>query len=101
LLENKKTTEFRFQSFYVFVSIMVEATRVELVSKHILQKLSTCLFCFIVSGINWKQTTDQFLSCMSLLLPAQPMITASCFVCWLGGGAGNRTAFSLGHNDYL
>ena len=32
------------------------------------------------SGINWKQTTDQFLSCMCLLLPAQPMVTASCFV---------------------
>src|SRR5438045_1365470 len=34
----------------------------------------------LFSGINWEQTTDQFLSCMSLLLPAQPMITASCFV---------------------
>lgn len=40
----------------------VEVTRVELVSKHILQKLSTCLFCFEVSGNNWEQTTDHFLS---------------------------------------
>lgn len=36
----------------------VEVRRVELLSKHILQKLSTCLFCFIVSEINWEQTTD-------------------------------------------
>ena len=48
----------------------VEVTGIEPVSKHILQKLSTCLFCFEVSGINWtrllrlsgsgerKQTTD-------------------------------------------
>lgn len=36
----------------------VEVRRVELLSKHILQKLSTCLFCFIVSETNWRQTTD-------------------------------------------
>lgn len=40
----------------------VEVRRVELLSKHILQKLSTCLFCFIFSGSNWKQTTDYLLS---------------------------------------
>jgi len=44
----------------------VETTRIELVSKHILQKLSTCLFCFDLSGTNWKQTTDQFLSWIDL-----------------------------------
>jgi len=31
----------------------VEVTRIELVSKHVLQKSSTCLFCFVVSGIDW------------------------------------------------
>lgn len=32
----------------------VEARRIELLSKHILQKLSTCLFHFEFSGINWE-----------------------------------------------
>lgn len=32
----------------------VEATGLEPVSKHILQKLSTCLFHFDLSGINWE-----------------------------------------------
>ncbi len=36
----------------------VEATGFEPVSKHILQKLSTCLLCFIVSEVNWERTTD-------------------------------------------
>jgi hypothetical protein len=44
----------------------VEATGIEPVSKHIPQKLSTCLFCFGLSGTNWKQTTDLFLSWMVL-----------------------------------
>ena len=61
-------------------SKVVEVTRVELVSKHILQKPSTCLFCFGLSGINWEQTTDQFLSWISLLLQSQPSVAASCFV---------------------
>ena len=46
--------------------ISVEATGVEPVSKHIRRKLSTCLFYFVMSGSNWKQTTDYFLSCMVL-----------------------------------
>ena len=48
-----------------FKGKIVEATRIELVSKHILQKSSTCLFYFSMSGINWEQTTDQFLSWIS------------------------------------
>lgn len=47
-------------------SYLVEATGVEPVSKHILQKLSTCLLDFGVSGMNWKPTTDSFLSCIVL-----------------------------------
>lgn len=41
---------------------LVEATGIEPVSKHILQKLSTCLSCFVLSGRNWKPATDYFLS---------------------------------------
>lgn len=40
------------------LSAQVEVTGFEPVSKHILQKLSTCLFCFELSETNWKQTTD-------------------------------------------
>jgi len=36
------------EHFYSF--FQVEATGIEPVSKHILQKLSTCLFCFIFFG---------------------------------------------------
>ncbi len=43
--------------------IKVEARRVELLSKHIPQKLSTCLSCFSLSGRDWKLATDHFLSC--------------------------------------
>lgn len=32
---------------------LVEATGLEPVSKHILQKLSTCLFHFVLSEVNW------------------------------------------------
>ena len=41
---------------------LVEATGLEPVSKHILQKLSTCLFHFILSEVNWEWTTDLPLS---------------------------------------
>jgi len=56
----------------------VEATRIELVSKHILQKLSTCLSRFKVSESNWNRTTDYFLSWIVLsnshsLLLQQPV----------------------------
>ena len=40
----------------------VEARRIELLSKHILQKLSTCLSCFVLSGSDWKRATDYLLS---------------------------------------
>ena len=33
---------------------LVEATGLEPVSKHILQKLSTCLFHFVLSEVNWE-----------------------------------------------
>ena len=40
------------------------------------------VLCF--SGTDWKQTTDQFLSCIpgcpGLKQPAQPLVAASCFV---------------------
>jgi hypothetical protein len=44
----------QFAALATFDRNKVEVTRVELVSKHILQKPSTCLFYFSVSGINWE-----------------------------------------------
>ena len=61
----KATANHRFAAACIFLhSNPVEVTGIEPVSKHILQKPSTCLFCFRVSGSDWKQTTDQFLSCI-------------------------------------
>jgi site-specific DNA recombinase len=78
----------------------VETTGIEPVSKHILQKLSTCLFCFGFSGSNWKQTTDHFLSCIVFcyshsLLQQHPVL----FV--IGRGSGQQDCLPPGHNDYL
>jgi hypothetical protein len=46
--------------------LSVEARRIELLSKHIHQKLSTCLSCFDLSGNNWEPATDYFRSWMVL-----------------------------------
>ncbi len=44
----------------------VEARGFEPLSKHIHQKLSTCLFNFDLSGNNWELTTDRVRSWMVL-----------------------------------
>jgi|KBSSwiS6_1023812.scaffolds.fasta_scaffold03257_2 hypothetical protein len=64
--KQKVTANHPFAVTCIFCTNRVEVRRVELLSKHILQKPSTCLFYFIMSGSNWKQTTDHFLSCMVL-----------------------------------
>jgi len=57
---NEKGTTQIFKNLEL--SPRVELAGIEPASKHIHQKLSTCLFCFVISGSNWKQTTDYFLS---------------------------------------
>ena len=48
-----------FRSCIDFNFNQVEVRRFELLSKHILQKLSTCLFVYWLSGEN-RKTTNRF-----------------------------------------
>jgi len=84
---------------------IVEVRRIELLSKHIRQKLSTCLFCFIMSGTDWKQTTDQFLSCIPDsyrdLSDHHSLWSPHLVLSWVGGKAWKQANRPRGPNDYL
>jgi len=86
---------------YIFLNVnIVEATGFEPVSKHIRRKPSTCLFCFVLSEINWKQTTDLFLSWI-FLSNQHSLWLQHLVLFWVGGGAWKQANRPGGPNDYL
>jgi len=52
------------------------------------------------SGTNWKQTTDQFLSCM-VLSDHHSLWSQHLVLFWVGGGAWKQANLPGGPNDYL
>ena len=84
------------------MALKVEATGVEPVSKHLPQKLSTCLFSVLIVGHKPERNKPIYSLAESSFVAG----TAYCnsilyFIFESAAELGNRTTYSSGPNDYL